>query len=225
MLLGTEIGAALTALEPFDVDIIGLNCATGPKEMNDAVRYLGSNSTKHDFRAAQCRPAAERGRPRGLQAHAGGTGGVSQAFHSGLRRAHCGRMLRHHAGAYEGRGRCCFRRRACEARCEADGGGLQRVHLGSARSRSQAADRGRGDEHHHAGGAFQEHGARQEVRRHSGAGEKAGERRLAHARPVLRHRGRGRKGLHHVRSWRRLPRACPRRFWWIPPKPTWSKKR
>ncbi|HVO62634.1 MAG TPA: methionine synthase [Terriglobales bacterium] len=47
MLLGTEIGAALTALEPFDVDVIGMNCATGPKEMNDAVRYLGINSTKH----------------------------------------------------------------------------------------------------------------------------------------------------------------------------------
>jgi len=46
MLLGTEIGAALTALEPFDVDVIGLNCATGPKEMNDAVRYLSVNSTK-----------------------------------------------------------------------------------------------------------------------------------------------------------------------------------
>src|SRR5580692_9996662 len=47
MLLGTEIGAALTALEPFDVDIIGLNCATGPVEMNDAVRFLGANSTKY----------------------------------------------------------------------------------------------------------------------------------------------------------------------------------
>src|SRR5204863_296453 len=47
MLLGTEIGAALTALEPFDVDIIGLNCATGPAEMNDAVRFLGANSSKH----------------------------------------------------------------------------------------------------------------------------------------------------------------------------------
>ena len=46
MLLGTEIGAALTALEPFDVDVIGLNCATGPAEMNDAVRFLGANSTK-----------------------------------------------------------------------------------------------------------------------------------------------------------------------------------
>ncbi len=47
MLLGTEIGAALTALEPLGADAIGLNCATGPKEMNDAVRYLGLNCTKH----------------------------------------------------------------------------------------------------------------------------------------------------------------------------------
>src|SRR4029077_17906322 len=47
MLLGTEIGAALTALEQLDVDVIGLNCATGPKEMNDAVRYLALNSTRH----------------------------------------------------------------------------------------------------------------------------------------------------------------------------------
>lgn len=47
MLLGTEIGAALTALEPLDIDVIGLNCATGPREMNDAVRYLGLNSTKY----------------------------------------------------------------------------------------------------------------------------------------------------------------------------------
>jgi 5-methyltetrahydrofolate--homocysteine methyltransferase len=46
MLLGTEIGAALTALEPLDIDAIGMNCATGPAEMNDAVRYLGANSTK-----------------------------------------------------------------------------------------------------------------------------------------------------------------------------------
>src|SRR5579863_1844344 len=47
MLLGTEIGAALTALEVFDVDVIGLNCATGPVEMNDAVRFLGANCTKY----------------------------------------------------------------------------------------------------------------------------------------------------------------------------------
>src|SRR5260370_7475664 len=47
ILLGTEISAALTALEPYDIDIIGLNCATGPKDMNEAVRYLALNSTTH----------------------------------------------------------------------------------------------------------------------------------------------------------------------------------
>ena len=46
MLLGTEIGAALTTLEPYEIDAIGLNCATGPAEMNEAVRYLALNSTK-----------------------------------------------------------------------------------------------------------------------------------------------------------------------------------
>src|SRR5262249_14132318 len=46
MLLGTEIGAALTALEGYDVDVVGLNFATGPAEMNDAIRYLCDNSTK-----------------------------------------------------------------------------------------------------------------------------------------------------------------------------------
>jgi 5-methyltetrahydrofolate--homocysteine methyltransferase len=45
MLLGTEIGAVVTALELLDIDILGLNCATGPDLMNDAVRYLGLNST------------------------------------------------------------------------------------------------------------------------------------------------------------------------------------
>ncbi|MBZ5525225.1 MAG: methionine synthase [Acidobacteriia bacterium] len=46
MLLGTEIGAVETTLEPYDCEIIGLNCATGPKEMNDAVRYLAHNAPK-----------------------------------------------------------------------------------------------------------------------------------------------------------------------------------
>ncbi len=40
MLLGTEIGAALTALVPLGVDLIGLNCATGPAEMSEHLRYL-----------------------------------------------------------------------------------------------------------------------------------------------------------------------------------------
>lgn len=44
MLLGSEIGAALNALEPLDIDLIGLNCATGPAEMSEHLRYLSKNS-------------------------------------------------------------------------------------------------------------------------------------------------------------------------------------
>ncbi|HEY3024543.1 MAG TPA: methionine synthase, partial [Pyrinomonadaceae bacterium] len=44
MLMGTEIGAALTALEPFPIDVLGMNCATGPKQMSENVRYLCQNS-------------------------------------------------------------------------------------------------------------------------------------------------------------------------------------
>ncbi|HVC90881.1 MAG TPA: homocysteine S-methyltransferase family protein, partial [Acidobacteriaceae bacterium] len=46
MLLGSEIGAALAVLECFKPDVIGLNCATGPREMNDAVRFLCQNATR-----------------------------------------------------------------------------------------------------------------------------------------------------------------------------------
>jgi 5-methyltetrahydrofolate--homocysteine methyltransferase len=49
MLLGTEISAALVSLEPFDVDAIGMNCATGPKEMSEHVRALCSSSPKPVF--------------------------------------------------------------------------------------------------------------------------------------------------------------------------------
>jgi 5-methyltetrahydrofolate--homocysteine methyltransferase len=44
MLLGSEIGAALNALEPMGIDIIGLNCATGPAEMSEHLRYLSKNA-------------------------------------------------------------------------------------------------------------------------------------------------------------------------------------
>ncbi|MFK4221463.1 homocysteine S-methyltransferase family protein, partial [Streptomyces sp. NPDC019890] len=44
MLLGSEIGAALTALEPLGIDMIGLNCATGPAEMNEHLRYLARHA-------------------------------------------------------------------------------------------------------------------------------------------------------------------------------------
>src|SRR3954470_13510712 len=41
MLLGTDIDAVLTTLEALRVDVIGLNCSTGPEDMRDAIRFLG----------------------------------------------------------------------------------------------------------------------------------------------------------------------------------------
>src|SRR4051794_14347860 len=44
MLLGTDIQAVLTTLGALDVDVIGLNCSTGPEDMRDAIRYLAEHS-------------------------------------------------------------------------------------------------------------------------------------------------------------------------------------
>ena len=44
MLLGSEIGAALTSLAPLGIDMIGLNCATGPAEMSEHLRTLARTS-------------------------------------------------------------------------------------------------------------------------------------------------------------------------------------
>ncbi len=44
MLLGTDIAAALVTLEALDVDVIGLNCSTGPEHMYEPARYLGESS-------------------------------------------------------------------------------------------------------------------------------------------------------------------------------------
>jgi 5-methyltetrahydrofolate--homocysteine methyltransferase len=46
MLLGTDISAVLATLEALDVDVIGLNCSTGPEDMRDAIRFLGEFSSK-----------------------------------------------------------------------------------------------------------------------------------------------------------------------------------
>ncbi|MGI9824317.1 methionine synthase [Agromyces sp. Marseille-Q5079] len=54
MLMGSEIGAALTALEPLGVDAIGLNCATGPAEMSEHLRHL----SKHSRVPVACMPNA-----------------------------------------------------------------------------------------------------------------------------------------------------------------------
>jgi len=44
MLNGTEISAALTALAPFPIDVVGMNCGTGPKHMTESIRYICENS-------------------------------------------------------------------------------------------------------------------------------------------------------------------------------------
>ena len=44
MLVGSEIGAALTALEPLGIDLIGMNCATGPAEMSEHLRVLAEHA-------------------------------------------------------------------------------------------------------------------------------------------------------------------------------------
>ena len=44
MLLGTEIGAALTSIDAMKPDIFGMNCATGPVEMSEHIRYLSRHS-------------------------------------------------------------------------------------------------------------------------------------------------------------------------------------
>lgn len=44
MLVGTEISAALTILEPYNIDILGLNCATGPDLMKPHIKYLAEHS-------------------------------------------------------------------------------------------------------------------------------------------------------------------------------------
>src|SRR6476660_9718309 len=44
MLLGTDIASAMTTLEALGVDVIGLNCSTGPEHMREPIRYLGENA-------------------------------------------------------------------------------------------------------------------------------------------------------------------------------------
>ncbi len=70
MLLGTDIARVLTTLEALKVDVIGLNCSTGPEDMRDAIRFLGEYSPRARSTASRtpaCRsraPTARRSSPR-----------------------------------------------------------------------------------------------------------------------------------------------------------------
>ncbi|HEX6534662.1 MAG TPA: methionine synthase [Gemmatimonadaceae bacterium] len=54
MLLGTDIASAMTTLESLGVDVIGLNCSTGPEHMRDPIRFLA----EHASRPVSCIPNA-----------------------------------------------------------------------------------------------------------------------------------------------------------------------
>jgi len=65
MLVGTEIDAALTILEPYNIDILGLNCATGPDKMKEHIKYL----SEHSPFTISCIPNAGLPENVGGQAH------------------------------------------------------------------------------------------------------------------------------------------------------------
>ena len=103
MLLGTDIEAVLTTLAALDVDVIGLNCSTGPEDMRDAIRYLGENCPV----PVHCIPNAgipHQG-PDGetiFPAEPEPLAEVLAGVRGEERRLDRGRLLRHHARAHQG---------------------------------------------------------------------------------------------------------------------------
>ncbi|TVQ46657.1 MAG: methionine synthase [Gloeocapsa sp. DLM2.Bin57] len=65
MLVGSEINAALAILEPYPIDILGLNCATGPEQMKEHIKYL----SEHSPFIVSCIPNAGLPENVGGQAH------------------------------------------------------------------------------------------------------------------------------------------------------------
>ena len=65
MLVGTEIAAVLTILAPYSIDILGLNCATGPDLMKPHIKYL----SEHSPFVVSCIPNAGLPENIGGQAH------------------------------------------------------------------------------------------------------------------------------------------------------------
>ena len=99
MLLGTEIGAALTTLAALRPDVVGLNCATGPAEMSEHLRYLSQRSPLADLGATQRRPALRRRGPHALRPDPGAAGPTPRPLRRRVRRQRGRGMLWHHPGA------------------------------------------------------------------------------------------------------------------------------
>ncbi len=105
MLLGSEIGAALTALEPLGIDLIGLNCATGPAEMSEHLRTLSKHARIPLSVMPNAGPAPPRAERRGVPAHPRRAGAGARRVRPRVRAPARRRLLRHHAGARPRRGR------------------------------------------------------------------------------------------------------------------------
>ena len=105
LLVGSEIGAALTSLEALRPDVIGMNCATGPGEMTEHLRYLAQHSRDVPLVSAQRGPALDRRRSHALRPHPRGTRRRARTLHPRVRSQHRRRLLRHHPRASQGSGR------------------------------------------------------------------------------------------------------------------------
>ena len=103
MLLGTDISAVLATLEALKVDVIGLNCSTGPEDMRDAIRFLGEFSPV----PVHCIPNAglpQQG-PNGetiFPEEPDAAGRHARRVRRALRRDHRRRLLRHDARPHRG---------------------------------------------------------------------------------------------------------------------------
>ncbi len=112
MLPGTEISAALCALDAMQPDVIGINCATGPVEMSEHLRHLA----QHARMPISCIPNA--GLPSVVDGHMhydltpDALAEHHRSLHHRPRRRDRRRLLRHHAGAPQGRRRRLPRPRA-----------------------------------------------------------------------------------------------------------------
>ena len=181
MLNGTEIGAALTALEPFPIDVIGMNCGTGPKQMADSFRYLCENSPMPVSVLPNAGLARGEGRKAALRRNAGKLCGAGRAFCERFWGEYRRRLLRHVAGAYSTGDRACRQRFAEAAKCQACPVGLVDLFSAAVHAGRFVPDRRR---------ARERFGLEEDARpaRRGGLGrarqsrEVAGERRRSHSR-------------------------------------------
>ena len=98
---GTSAANLALALSQWPVDVIGLNCSSGPRVLLEADRDHGAADHQAAQRDAQCGSAGDGGRAQSVLVLAGIHGAICAALYGGGREDR-GRMLRDHAGAHQG---------------------------------------------------------------------------------------------------------------------------